>query len=93
MSGRPAPPPDATELEAERERIRREIEELERSLQPAGAGAELDVSDCSLGSGTGLRALWARRARWRPCEVPPARAPQPVPAEGSPLAPPLRSFL
>ncbi|KAI6076061.1 SnRNA-activating protein complex subunit 4 isoform X2 [Aix galericulata] len=38
------------ELEAEREKIRREIEELERSLQPSGAG--LDVSDCSLGSDT-----------------------------------------
>uniref|UniRef100_U3IIX8 snRNA-activating protein complex subunit 4 n=1 Tax=Anas platyrhynchos platyrhynchos TaxID=8840 RepID=U3IIX8_ANAPP len=56
------------ELEAEREKIRREIEELERSLQPAGSG--LDVSDCSLGSGTGLRALRARRARWRRCEEP-----------------------
>ncbi|XP_035197663.1 snRNA-activating protein complex subunit 4 [Oxyura jamaicensis] len=50
MSGRSAPPPGAMELEAEREKIRREIEELERSLQPAGAGAGLDVSDCSLGS-------------------------------------------
>ncbi|NWZ31979.1 SNPC4 protein, partial [Asarcornis scutulata] len=74
MSGRPAPPPGAMELEAEREKIRREIEELERSLQPAGTG--LDVSDCSLGSGTGLRGLRARRARWRRCEEPPARAPQ-----------------
>lgn len=91
MSGRPAPPPGAMELEAEREKIRREIEELERSLQPAGSG--LDVSDCSLGSGTGFRALRARRARWRRCEEPPARAPQAVPAEGSPRAPPLRSFL
>ncbi|XP_032056272.1 snRNA-activating protein complex subunit 4 [Aythya fuligula] len=50
MSGRPAPPPGTMELEAEREKIRREIEELERSLQPAGTG--LDVSDCSLGSDT-----------------------------------------
>ncbi|NXL64119.1 SNPC4 protein, partial [Chordeiles acutipennis] len=42
------------DLSAEREKIRREIEELERSLQPGGAG--IDVSDCSLSSGTGTAA-------------------------------------
>ncbi|NXG25195.1 SNPC4 protein, partial [Grallaria varia] len=40
------------DLDAEREKIRREIEELERSLEPGGAGIELAVSDCSLSSGS-----------------------------------------
>ncbi|NWI96322.1 SNPC4 protein, partial [Pitta sordida] len=42
--------PPGLDLNAERDRIRREIEELERSLEP---GSELAVSDCSLSSGTG----------------------------------------
>ncbi|NXI96541.1 SNPC4 protein, partial [Psophia crepitans] len=37
-------------LNAEREKIRREIEELERSLEPGGAGIEVAVSDSSLSS-------------------------------------------
>ncbi|NXH66333.1 SNPC4 protein, partial [Hydrobates tethys] len=41
------------DLNAEREKIRREIEELERSLEPGGAGIEVAVSDSSLSSGTG----------------------------------------
>lgn len=41
------------DLNAEREKIRREIEELERSLEPGGAGIEVSVSDSSLSSGTG----------------------------------------
>ncbi|XP_064325124.1 snRNA-activating protein complex subunit 4 isoform X2 [Phalacrocorax carbo] len=44
--------PAGLDLDAERERIRREIEELERSLEPGGAGIETAVSDASLGSGT-----------------------------------------
>ncbi|NXT42683.1 SNPC4 protein, partial [Pelecanoides urinatrix] len=43
----------ALDLNAEREKIRREIEELERSLEPGGAGIEVAVSDSSLSSGTG----------------------------------------
>ncbi|PKU38158.1 snrna-activating protein complex subunit 4 [Limosa lapponica baueri] len=42
--------PAALDLNAEREKIRREIEELERSLEPGGAGIE--VADSSLSSGT-----------------------------------------
>ncbi|KAF1426317.1 snRNA-activating protein complex subunit 4, partial [Spheniscus magellanicus] len=45
--------PAALDLNAEREKIRREIEELERSLGPGGAGIEVAVSDSSLSSGTG----------------------------------------
>ncbi|KAF1537083.1 snRNA-activating protein complex subunit 4, partial [Eudyptula albosignata] len=45
--------PAALDLNAEREKIRREIEELERSLGPGGAGVEVAVSDSSLSSGTG----------------------------------------
>ncbi|NXH43442.1 SNPC4 protein, partial [Dicaeum eximium] len=41
------------DLDAEREKIRREIEELERSLQPDGAEIQLVVSDASLSAGTG----------------------------------------
>ncbi|NXP26844.1 SNPC4 protein, partial [Scytalopus superciliaris] len=46
--------PPRLDLDAEREKIRREIEELERSLEPGGAAIELAVSDCSLSSGTDL---------------------------------------
>ncbi|XP_051663590.1 snRNA-activating protein complex subunit 4 isoform X1 [Manacus candei] len=60
MSGGPGPAgpsrtprsPPGLDLDAERERIRREIEELERSLEPGGVGVELAVSDCSLSSGS-----------------------------------------
>ncbi|KFQ93024.1 snRNA-activating protein complex subunit 4, partial [Nipponia nippon] len=45
------------DLNAEREKIRREIEELERSLEPGGAGIEVAVSDSSLSSGTGKEKL------------------------------------
>ncbi|NXF10472.1 SNPC4 protein, partial [Smithornis capensis] len=45
--------PPGIDLNAERDRIRREIEELERSLEPGGAGVDLAVSDCSISSGTG----------------------------------------
>ncbi|NXE74393.1 SNPC4 protein, partial [Cochlearius cochlearius] len=48
-----APFSAALDLNAEREKIRREIEELERSLEPGGAGIEVAVSDSSLSSGTG----------------------------------------
>ncbi|NWZ51642.1 SNPC4 protein, partial [Haliaeetus albicilla] len=42
--------PGALDLNAKREKIRREIEELERSLEPGGAGIEVAVSDSSLSS-------------------------------------------
>ncbi|NXC08378.1 SNPC4 protein, partial [Orthonyx spaldingii] len=45
--------PQGLDLDAERERIRREIEELERSLEPGGAHIRLPLSDSSLSSGTG----------------------------------------
>ncbi|NXE19165.1 SNPC4 protein, partial [Ardeotis kori] len=45
--------PAALDLNAEREKIRREIEELERSLEPGGADIAVAVSDSSLSSGTG----------------------------------------
>ncbi|NXG81650.1 SNPC4 protein, partial [Stercorarius parasiticus] len=44
--------PAALDLNAEREKIRREIEELERSLGPGGASIEVAVSDASLSSDT-----------------------------------------
>ncbi|XP_062446723.1 snRNA-activating protein complex subunit 4 [Rhea pennata] len=44
-----APLPVGRDLDAEREKIRREIEELERSLEPGGGAAG---SECSLSSGT-----------------------------------------
>ncbi|NXF43754.1 SNPC4 protein, partial [Oceanites oceanicus] len=47
----------ALDLNAEREKIRREIEELERSLEPGGAGMEVAVSDSSSGTGTAGRGL------------------------------------
>ncbi|NXW86175.1 SNPC4 protein, partial [Alopecoenas beccarii] len=47
-----AQPPAGLDLDAEREKIRREIEELERSLEPGGASVEVTVSDSSLSSGT-----------------------------------------
>ncbi|XP_071430590.1 snRNA-activating protein complex subunit 4 isoform X3 [Pithys albifrons albifrons] len=49
---RPAQTPPGLDLDAEREKIRREIEELERSLEPGGASMELALSDSSLSSGT-----------------------------------------
>ncbi|NXD96421.1 SNPC4 protein, partial [Chaetorhynchus papuensis] len=45
--------PQGLDLDAEREKIRREIEQLERSLQPGGADVDLVLSDSSLSSGTG----------------------------------------
>lgn len=45
--------PAALDLNVEREKIRREIEELERSLGPGGASIQVAVSDSSLSSGTG----------------------------------------
>ncbi|NWH66359.1 SNPC4 protein, partial [Geococcyx californianus] len=59
--------PGAFDLDAERERIRREIEELERSLGAGGA-----VSDCSLSSGSGARPPFPRIN---------AKAHQPLPGE------------
>ncbi|NXO03553.1 SNPC4 protein, partial [Rhinopomastus cyanomelas] len=44
-------PSGGLDINAERERIRREIEELERSLEPGGA--DIQVSDCSLSSAQG----------------------------------------
>ncbi|NWX06601.1 SNPC4 protein, partial [Caloenas nicobarica] len=44
--------PAGLDLDAEREKIRREIEELERSLEPGGTGVAVTVSDSSLSSGT-----------------------------------------
>ncbi|KAM4889768.1 snRNA-activating protein complex subunit 4 isoform 1-T2 [Sylvia borin] len=40
--------PQGLDLDAEREKIRREIEQLERSLQPGGAEIQLALSDSSL---------------------------------------------
>ncbi|XP_063266021.1 snRNA-activating protein complex subunit 4 isoform X2 [Prinia subflava] len=53
MSGGPGPAgplrsPQGLDLDAEREKIRREIEQLERSLQPGGAEIQLALSDSSL---------------------------------------------
>lgn len=45
--------PAGLDLDAEREKIRREIEELERSLEPGATSVEVTVSDSSLSSGTG----------------------------------------
>ncbi|NXT08876.1 SNPC4 protein, partial [Prunella fulvescens] len=42
--------PQRLDLDAEREKIRREIEQLERSLQPGGADIQLALSDSSLSS-------------------------------------------
>ncbi|NXB04081.1 SNPC4 protein, partial [Cnemophilus loriae] len=42
--------PQGLDLDAERERIRREIEQLERSLQPGGADMQMALSDSSLSS-------------------------------------------
>uniref|UniRef100_A0A8C5IR60 snRNA-activating protein complex subunit 4 n=1 Tax=Junco hyemalis TaxID=40217 RepID=A0A8C5IR60_JUNHY len=44
--------PQGLELDAERERIRREIEQLERSLQPGATGIQLALCDTTLSSGT-----------------------------------------
>ncbi|NXK62412.1 SNPC4 protein, partial [Sylvietta virens] len=51
--------PQGLDLDAEREKIRREIEQLERSLQPGGAEIQLALSDSSLISGTGSGGLGA----------------------------------
>ncbi|NXC58206.1 SNPC4 protein, partial [Aleadryas rufinucha] len=51
--------PEGLDLDAEREKIRREIEQLERSLQPGGAEIQLVLSDASLSSGTGSGGLAA----------------------------------
>ncbi|NXA73248.1 SNPC4 protein, partial [Thryothorus ludovicianus] len=42
--------PQGLDLDAERDKIRREIEQLERSLQPGGAEIQVTLSDCSLSS-------------------------------------------
>lgn len=52
-SAGPLRSPQGLDLDAEREKIRREIEQLERSLQPGGAEIQLALSDSSLISGTG----------------------------------------
>ncbi|NWU21889.1 SNPC4 protein, partial [Dyaphorophyia castanea] len=44
--------PEGLDLDAEREKIRREIEQLERSLEPGVADVQLVLSDSSLSSGT-----------------------------------------
>ncbi|NXI87754.1 SNPC4 protein, partial [Rhipidura dahli] len=44
--------PEGLDLDAEREKIRREIEQLERSLEPGGTDVDLVLSDSSLSSGT-----------------------------------------
>ncbi|NXM49704.1 SNPC4 protein, partial [Gymnorhina tibicen] len=44
--------PEGLDLDAEREKIRREIEQLERSLEPGGVDIQLALSDSSLSSGT-----------------------------------------
>ncbi|NXC88314.1 SNPC4 protein, partial [Cercotrichas coryphoeus] len=49
--------PQGLDLDAEREKIRREIEQLERSLQPGGADIQLPLSYSSLSSGTGSGGL------------------------------------
>ncbi|NXR77040.1 SNPC4 protein, partial [Pycnonotus jocosus] len=51
--------PQGLDLDAEREKIRREIEQLERRLQPGGAEIQLALSDSSLISGTGSGGLGA----------------------------------
>lgn len=51
--------PQGLDLDAEREKIRREIEQLERSLQPGGDDIHLALSDSSLSSGTGSGGLGA----------------------------------
>ncbi|NXM54756.1 SNPC4 protein, partial [Illadopsis cleaveri] len=56
--------PPGLDLDAEREKIRREIEQLERSLQPGGAEIQLALSDSILISGTGSgRSPGTRRYR------------------------------
>ncbi|XP_074412787.1 snRNA-activating protein complex subunit 4 isoform X1 [Zonotrichia albicollis] len=49
-SAGPLRSPQGLELDAERERIRREIEQLERSLQPGGTGIQLALCDTTLSS-------------------------------------------
>lgn len=57
--------PAGAELNAEREKIRREIEELERSLRLDVTGGDVAVSDSSLSSGTRGAALPAGPAGGR----------------------------
>ncbi|NXH61408.1 SNPC4 protein, partial [Rhabdornis inornatus] len=54
--------PQGLDLDAEREKIRREIEQLERSLQPGGADIQLALSDSSLSSGSAEEILMYRPA-------------------------------
>lgn len=76
--------PQGLDLDAERERIRRQIEQLERSLQPGGAEVQLAVCDSSLISGTGSgssgRSPGGRRyrrfARSLYTQIPPAVKPR-----------------
>ncbi|CAN8197940.1 unnamed protein product [Coccothraustes coccothraustes] len=49
--------PQGLDLDAEREKIRREIEQLERSLQPGGADIQLALSDSSLSSAASVSFL------------------------------------
>ncbi|NXY66688.1 SNPC4 protein, partial [Callaeas wilsoni] len=53
--------PQGLDLDAEREKIRREIEELERSLQPGGADIQLALDDSSLSSGTNCFSFLPKR--------------------------------
>ncbi|NXB53356.1 SNPC4 protein, partial [Leucopsar rothschildi] len=57
--------PQGLDLDAEREKIRREIEQLERSLKPGGADIQLPLSDSSLSSAEEMmnyRTDWCRPA-------------------------------
>ncbi|NXJ23299.1 SNPC4 protein, partial [Dicrurus megarhynchus] len=58
--------PEGLDLDAEREKIRREIEQLERSLQPGGADVHLALSDSSLSSGSAKEVLSYRTDCYRP---------------------------
>ncbi|NXX46728.1 SNPC4 protein, partial [Tricholaema leucomelas] len=61
--------PAALDLNAEREKIRREIEELERSLEPGGANLEMAVSDSSLSSATGMQAVFSPQLLFSFCPL------------------------
>ncbi|NXA92164.1 SNPC4 protein, partial [Melanocharis versteri] len=58
--------PQGLDLDAEREKIRREIEQLERSLQPGGADIQLALSDSNLSSGSPEEGLSYRADCYRP---------------------------
>ncbi|NWH98204.1 SNPC4 protein, partial [Tichodroma muraria] len=63
--------PQGLDLDAEREKIRREIEQLERSLQPDGAEIQVILSDSSLSSAEDV--LSSRTDCYRPaflCSLP-----------------------